>query len=103
MDIENYDSQAEYLRKACGMEVTEREEGQLDIVGASSYFFGREVKTIITVHPNDVGAIVGDAYRSGRDIQDVFDEYVQERRTEIEGDPLTDEEIEEIQDKLEES
>ena len=69
------DGHADYLR-ACGLDVIEREDGMIEVEG--SVVKDGKVAYLV-VDPDDVSNIIGDVYRANTTIEEVFDQYVEER------------------------
>lgn len=67
---------AEYL-ESIGFEVEERDDGLIEVLTHSVVDEGR---VVLVIDSEDVGEIVSGVYDYGTSVEDVFDEYVVERR-----------------------
>lgn len=72
---EDTNGHADYLR-ACGLDVIEREDGMIEVEGSV-----REDGKVsyLVVDPDDVSDIIGDIYRANTTVEDVFEQYVENR------------------------
>ena len=88
---------AEYLRE-CGLEVDERDDGFLEVVGHTDVYFGKTVQKVLVIDPDNVGNIIGGVYEAGTSVEEVFEENVEERRFVAVDEDLSDEEREELKE-----